>query len=179
MTGLDPAVTDYVLKEPAKCPKCRGDGEDFDRVRSGTGLVCTKREKLIELAQVQKTKAVSFPMRQTMLILFASVILTLGIASGQTQTGTIAGTIRDAGNALIPGVQVTLMVDKKESGKAVTDRSAEFAFSGAPVGWYEVKAELPGFETLIVPVRLSENETRHLNLVLHVKPATSRTPQQP
>ena len=25
VTGLDPAVTDYVLSEPAKCPKCRAD----------------------------------------------------------------------------------------------------------------------------------------------------------
>jgi len=25
VTGLDPAVTDYVLNDPAKCPKCRGD----------------------------------------------------------------------------------------------------------------------------------------------------------
>lgn len=25
VTGLDPAVTGYVLNEPAKCPKCRGD----------------------------------------------------------------------------------------------------------------------------------------------------------
>ena len=25
VTGLDPTVTDYLLNEPAKCPKCRGD----------------------------------------------------------------------------------------------------------------------------------------------------------
>ena len=24
ITGQDPAVTDYVLSEPAKCPRCRG-----------------------------------------------------------------------------------------------------------------------------------------------------------
>ena len=40
VTGLDPVVTGYVLGEPAKCPRCRGDvtGQSLVEIDPGRQL---------------------------------------------------------------------------------------------------------------------------------------------
>jgi hypothetical protein len=43
VTGLDPAVTDYVLNEPAKCPKCRGDVTEKTLIEPRSGQLKSRR----------------------------------------------------------------------------------------------------------------------------------------
>jgi len=68
---------------------------------------------------------------------------------GQTQTGTITGTVTDETGAVLPGVTVTLTSpDMLGTRTAVTTERGHYQFMMLPPGFYEIKFELEGF-TLI------------------------------
>ena len=80
-------------------------------------------------------------------VLFA---LAAASAHAQVQTGSIAGAVTDASNAVMPGVTVTLTGDKLIGGAQVqtTDVSGTYRFDRLPPGSYNVKFELQGFKTI-------------------------------
>jgi hypothetical protein len=62
--------------------------------------------------------------------------------------GRIFGTISDASAALIPGVAVNATnVQTGAVANAVTNESGAYVLDGLQTGTYQVKAELPGFQT--------------------------------
>ncbi len=80
------------------------------------------------------------------------VFFVLGVAaSASAQTlGTIAGTVKDASGAVLPGVSVEVtspaLIERVRS--ATTDGAGAYAIISLPVGTYSVTFTLPGFATV-------------------------------
>src|SRR6266498_5812115 len=84
------------------------------------------------------------------LALFIAVLVFLvgmaGAARGQTATGQITGTIKDASGGVMAKVKVT--VSSQLTGltrEAATNDSGDYVFPLLPVGLYSVSAEQQGF----------------------------------
>ena len=97
----------------------------------------------------------------------------LGVSSNayaQAGTAALAGTVKDAQGAVVPGATVT--ATNPATGTTRTGVSSErgvFNFLGLPPGTYTVKVELTGFKTYIresVPLRV--DSTTQLDAVLPV-----------
>src|SRR5882672_6141346 len=68
----------------------------------------------------------------------------------QAPVGNITGTVYDESGAVIPAITVTIA--NKETGltrTATTNAEGVFSISSLPAGTYEVKAEVPGFRTVV------------------------------
>ena len=104
---------------------------------------------------------------KSFLAILALLVLATAIALAQSKTGKVQGLVRDESKALVPGASVSLTnVETKAVQRALSAKTGEFAFD-APTGVYEVRAELPGFETAMVPnVRLNEGQTVQVDLVM-------------
>lgn len=73
------------------------------------------------------------------------------IASAQTTTASISGTVQDATGSVLPGANVS--VTNAETGVSraavVTDQEGRYRVTNLPIGQYEVSAGLPGFRTVM------------------------------
>ena len=84
------------------------------------------------------------------LALVASITLALlapAPASAQRTTASIRGTVRDATQAVLPGVTVT--ATNEDTGlvrSVVTNESGVYSAADLPIGRYKVEAELPSFK---------------------------------
>src|SRR5262245_35417447 len=90
-------------------------------------------------------------MRQTARISIAMVIaLMIAVAAGAQTLGTIAGVVKDASGAVLPGVTVEVaspaLIEKTRT--AVTDGAGQYAIISLPVGTYDVTFTLEGFSTV-------------------------------
>jgi outer membrane receptor protein involved in Fe transport len=73
-------------------------------------------------------------------------------ALAQAVYGSVGGTVKDPSGAVLPGVTVTVTsLERKTSDTAVTNESGLFVKERLLPGTYEVKAELSGFKTAVVP----------------------------
>jgi Carboxypeptidase regulatory-like domain len=103
-----------------------------------------------------------------MLLLIA--LLAISPAFGQGGRSEISGTVRDSGNAVLPGAAVT--VTNEDTGlqrSAVTSGDGTFIIPTLPPGTYTLKAELQGFQAhtrkgLVVNV----GQELSLNLTLQI-----------
>lgn len=66
-------------------------------------------------------------------------------------TGKLDGTVMDENGVILPGVTVTIKSPALISPQmvSVTNNRGYYRFTGLPSGEYQVKAELPGFKTII------------------------------
>ena len=96
-----------------------------------------------------------------------AVLLFNVLATGQTITGSISGTIVDTSGGVIPGGSITVVHDKTGQTRTVTsDSEGRFTFSALQPGSYTVKVERQGFQTLErKSVILSANEALALGEV--------------
>jgi hypothetical protein len=76
-----------------------------------------------------------------------TAVMVLLPAAALAQEGQIAGTVRDASNALMPGVTVEAtspaLIERVRS--ATTDSNGQYRITNLPVGTYVVTFSLPGF----------------------------------
>ena len=88
-------------------------------------------------------------------------------AAAQT-TSTITGDVRDTNSALLVGVSVTAKhLDTGVSRTTTSETQGRFVFPSMPVGTYELRAELNGFETLVRSnVTVTVNDTIDISLVM-------------
>jgi len=110
---------------------------------------------------------------KTVSLLISILILLSPLAFTQSkETGAIIGTILDEDRTPLPGVTVTVSSPKLMGTRsAVTDIEGKYRFPALPPGIYSVKAELPGFTTVIQEnIRLSTTVSLTVDLVLN--PAT-------
>src|SRR5689334_22471850 len=102
------------------------------------------------------------------LVCLGLVFLRPGIASAQ-ELGTVAGVVKDASEAVLPGVTVEVsspaLIEKVRS--ATTDGAGQYRIINLPPGLYRVSFGLPGFSTTVrenVEVRV--NFTVPINAVM-------------
>ncbi len=75
------------------------------------------------------------------------VLLGVGLAVAQVDTGSISGTIKDSSGAVVPGARVTLTNEDTGQVNVQTSGGAgEYTFSPVKIGHYAISAELKGFE---------------------------------
>jgi hypothetical protein len=103
----------------------------------------------------------------------AVAVLTAGSVSplcAQAVYGSISGTVLDNSGGALPGVSVSVTsVDRKTVDSVVTDDTGRFVKGRLLPGPYEVKAELTGFKTALVPnVRVSVDTQTPVNFSLEV-----------
>jgi Carboxypeptidase regulatory-like domain len=76
--------------------------------------------------------------------------LLTGIAAAQVTTGTIIGTVKDSGGAVLPGVSIKLTnTDTGVIRTVTTDEFGRYNAPQLPLGGYEITAELAGFQTAV------------------------------
>jgi hypothetical protein len=82
-----------------------------------------------------------------------AVVLFLGFASlgvAQLDTGTISGTVTDPSGAAVPGAAITIRnVETGITRTSETNAAGRYEAVALPVGTYEVRASLAGFQTLV------------------------------
>ena len=110
------------------------------------------------------------PLKFSIYTLILILTVTMGTASAQLTTGTVAGNVTDGSGALIPGVDVT--VTNPATGLTrdlITNEVGRYEAPNLPIGTYEVTAALPGFGTAIQQgVALTVGRTAVIDIVLQV-----------
>lgn len=72
-------------------------------------------------------------------------------AAAQTTTGAIAGRVSDTEGGVLPGVTVTARnVDTGFTRIAITEGDGQYRLAGLPIGPYELRTELAGFQAAVV-----------------------------
>ena len=112
--------------------------------------------------------------RLCLLLLAALSIAGPAVAQG-VQTGTLSGTVKDAGDLVLPGVSVTAASPVLQGERStVTDANGVYVLRGLPPGAYRVRFELTGMNPLTQPATVGEfidvevfsvnikNTTRHI-----------------
>jgi outer membrane receptor protein involved in Fe transport len=73
-------------------------------------------------------------------------------AAAQAVSGSISGIVKDASGAVVPGATITVTsLERKTVDTAVSNESGFYIKDRLLPGTYEVKAELTGFKTAVVP----------------------------
>lgn len=105
---------------------------------------------------------------------YIAICLFAVVGSAQT-TSTITGDIKDTNGALVVGVHVTAKhIDTGLSRTTTSETEGRFVFPGLPVGLYELRAELSGFEPLVRSnVILTVNETVDISLTMKITGLTA------
>ena len=97
---------------------------------------------------------------------FLAIALTAAMAAGQTQTGTVEGTVVDGTGQVLPGVSVTLSAEGG-SEVAVSSGTGTYRFFAVSPGIYTLRFELGGFQTRIYEeVRVDIARTTALDVTL-------------
>lgn len=110
-----------------------------------------------------------------LLLLACALMLMVNFpVSAQEVTGSIVGIVLDPSGAAIAGVNVTARdVDRGTVFNATTDDTGSFRIARVPIGRYEVKAEMKGFQTSLKPAfDLVLNQTARLTFDMKVGQAT-------
>src|SRR5262245_49882130 len=85
-------------------------------------------------------------------LMLSALLLTLFAvlaAFGQENTGSVQGTVKDAGGAVIPGAKVTLSGPALvRSLDATSDKEGNYIFPKVPAGIYTVTVNQTGFKTV-------------------------------
>src|SRR4051812_2480709 len=83
-------------------------------------------------------------------VIVAAVLLVFPIAARAQVLGTVAGAVKDASGAVLPGVtvEVSSPVLIERARTATTDGTGLYRIVNLPPGTYEVSFTLPGFNTV-------------------------------
>ena len=107
--------------------------------------------------------------RSVSFVIVLSIVLALIVATtAQSDVGRIQGIVRDAGGAVVPGVEVRLMLGTHLAQRTITNAAGRFEFVAVPPGSYTVSAALAGFRTTTLTTTVEARATRELAIVLIV-----------
>src|SRR4051794_31217786 len=82
-------------------------------------------------------------------ILFCLLLASLS-AFGQSDRGTMTGTVSDTSGAVIPGVSiVAINVENNARYETVSTETGNYTLPQLPSGLYQLSAELPGFKKYV------------------------------
>ena len=106
---------------------------------------------------------------RTLALIVLLVASAVPLAAQGIQTGILAGTARDAGNLVLPGVTVTVSSPALQGTRtAVTDGNGRYVIRGLPPGTYAVVFELPSMQTVTHTVVVELGRTAEANAVLNL-----------
>lgn len=108
-------------------------------------------------------------MRRLFVLVAAFFVLSSTTIHAQTTNATLGGTVTDSSGALIPGVSIT--ATNTQTGivsKLVTNEAGAYQFASLQTGTYNVRAELPGFQTQTREAALGISQQVRLNFNLQV-----------
>jgi hypothetical protein len=97
------------------------------------------------------------------------LVLTVGALSAAAPQGSaaVSGIVTDPANAPIPGVRITVTMGKFER-RTVTRSDGRFTLRGLPVGRYDIRAELAGFESASKEdVGVEADTVNEVSFILH------------
>src|SRR5688572_18053989 len=98
--------------------------------------------------------------RSASFVIVLSIVLALIVATtAQSDVGRIQGIVRDAGGAVVPGVEVRLMLGTNVVQRTITSAAGRFEFVAVPPGSYTVSAALSGFRTTTVTTTVEARTT--------------------
>jgi hypothetical protein len=102
-----------------------------------------------------------------MLVFFFILSAPLRVA-GQTQTGSLHGTVLDPTGAVIPGAVITL-THGTEVQHIKSDGRGQYVFRNLAPGAYSIAVTAVGFSPLAMPgVTIASRQSKHLNLTLTI-----------
>jgi len=106
-------------------------------------------------------------------IVYGAALLLFSLLSSYTfaqVNAGLSGTVSDASNALIPGVEVTAKnIRTGITTQTVTNETGNFVFASLQPGTYTLSAALPGFQTSTYDnVELGQGQQVRLNFSLQV-----------
>jgi hypothetical protein len=83
---------------------------------------------------------------RTALLVLPAVLLSAGLASGQSDFGSISGFVRDPSGASVPKAKVNLRNQSGLERQTLTIDSGYYAVTNLPPGMYTLSVEAPGFK---------------------------------
>src|SRR5215470_10766313 len=84
------------------------------------------------------------------------LLLTTAILAQQTDNGSLRGKVVDANGAIVPGATVTVKNANRGITRTITaSESGEWTAAVLPLGNYEVKVEMQGFQPSIQTVAVA------------------------
>jgi hypothetical protein len=115
------------------------------------------------MTMVPARATVSRP-RPLLLLMTLALVAALAYAPAamaQAVYGSIAGTVTDPSGAALPGVNITITsVERRTADTVVTNSSGNYAKGQLLPGVYEVKAELAGFKSAVLPRAMVSVDTQ-------------------
>ena len=107
-------------------------------------------------------------MKRLVLLLFLAALSLTGSAAAQgVQTGTLSGTVKDAGDLVLPGVTITATSPALQGERStVTDGNGVYVLRGLPPGTYQVRFELSGMSALSHAARVEVGKDVQVNATL-------------
>jgi len=100
--------------------------------------------------------------------IIVALFVSFGIASAQTNQGSIAGNVQDASGALVPGANVTAKgVGTGTTYQTISSSAGAYVFPNVQIGNYDVTATAPGFKSAqITGVVVQVGTTSSINITL-------------
>jgi hypothetical protein len=78
------------------------------------------------------------------------ILLAIGVAFGQSDRGTVTGTVSDATGAVIPGANVVATnTETSTKYETISTETGNFTLAQLPAGVYQLSVELPGFKRYV------------------------------
>jgi outer membrane receptor protein involved in Fe transport len=129
-----------------------------------------QKEQSISYSNVEKI----LKSRSRVALLLLSALAAASLASAQDATGRILGTVYDQQGAVIAGAQITVTNTATHITRtAATDNQGYFQVLALPIGNYKVRAEHPGFRTVLsAEQKLFINQALRLDIKMEVGTAS-------
>ena len=116
------------------------------------------------------------------LIAVSSCLIAAGVSTSEAQSisgSEVSGIVRDSTGGALPGATVTMTkTDTGQTRTVVTDGDGAYSIPGLPVGTYQLKVALDGFNTQVrdgIVLQVGSNPAINvtLSVAAHVKPRKS------
>ena len=105
-------------------------------------------------------------MRVRLLAVFV-VLLTIGLATAQTDRSTLRGTVTDQSGGIIPGADIVVidLATNVEVRRLLSDSNGNYEVPDLKPGLYRVKVDLAGFRSFVAEdVKLDAGQIRRLDI---------------
>lgn len=108
------------------------------------------------------------PLLSVVVLLSALAYVAMPCANAQSTTASMLGVVRDASGAVVPGAQVTVInTGTSFSRTEMTDQEGEYLITNLPIGSYECKVVMAGFQTFLqTGITLVVNQNARVDVTL-------------